>query len=717
MAIALIPRDPSDLALAYDPDAQLVKAVWSTSPSAQRPVEHAEVWLSVNGGDYALQARTASDSWACSAWPGYSYRVRVCLVNSAGSSGYAYSQTVEVSPEKPEAPADVKAVLQGDSVVTLACSVSQSLYAPVRLIYWERAVDQGPFEPLTTAEPDDPTVTDGGVEPGHRYRYRAACWNPTGTSAHVEALPVYTTPDSPGAPVAERSEDGSALVSVPGLPAWVQMVELERFTQSDASWTSMGSFAPFALPAADVDADGIVAYRARCYTPANVSGEMRVSEWSPQSDALSPLGCPLSPTLLAPASGAACECGSPLWVEWKHNPTDCSGQRMAEVDVDGEVYRVDGGAQSFQLPSDITSELNLSATWKVRTWGAYGADGEVGVEDSASQWSEERSFTMALAPTVAITAIEGAETMSQSSALSIASWPLTVRASYSDPSGELAECELAVTDDSGRALLVMDMMQLSAEIQSTQWPSDIEADYYLVIRARSSSGFDASTQCAIRAGMAPVQTVSLRVVSDPERGWATVTPVVDKTTSGDPIARIDVFRRTEAGEVRIGSALSDGQSIVDRHAPLNETFSYVCRSYTESGAFAQTDARGSIKTPYSFFYYGINSIARGRIEPKESVSIKRSNRELVRYQGRSYPVVYDGGGIEETRSVSFIMDDEHELESFKQAARASVPMVYKSMNGEVMHAVADLMLDYDATHPSLPGSVSLNLTRVDGDAL
>lgn len=715
MAIVLIPRDPTDLALTYDQDGQRIRAVWSSSSSAQRPVEHAEVWLSVNEGEYSLEARTASNSWTHSAWPGCSYRVRVRLVNSAGFSEYAYSLTVEAAPDKPRAPFDVRASLQDDSLVTLTCSIQHDVSAPVRAVYWERAIDQGPFESLATCAPDDTTATDGGIEAGHRYAYRAMCWNSSGTSARVEAPMVYTTPDSPNAPMVERAADGSAVVSAPGISAWTKWIEVERYLQSDGAWVQLGKHAPVSFPLID-DADGIVAYRARCITPENPDGAVRVSEWSDSSVALPPLGCPLAPTLTSPIAGSSCECGDALWLEWQHNPTDGSVQRKAEIIINGVSCLVDSIAQSFLLPSSIIAELNLQVTWKVRTWGAFGSDDEDD-EDAASPWSEESSFVLAGSPTVVISSIEGTIQQSQSSTLAISSWPLTVNASYSDPSGELAACELAVTDVSGRALLVMDMTNLSAVIQSTQWPSSIEGDYYLIVRATSTSGFSASAQCAIHAGEAPAQTVSLRVVPDRERGWATITPVVDKASKGDPIAKIDVYRHVDGAEKKIGSALSDGQSIVDKYAPLNGAYSYVCRSYTQSGAFAQTSAPGSIKTPYSFFYYDGTGIARGRIEPTESVSIKRSSRELVRYQGRTYPVVYDGGGLDETRTVSFVMDDQCEMEAFKQAARTGTPLVYKSMNGEVAHVVVEVTLDYDATHPSLPGSVSLNLTRVDGDAL
>ena len=234
--------------------------------------------------------------------------------------------------------------------------------------------------------------------------------------------------------------------------------------------------------------------------------------------------------------------------------------------------------------------------------------------------------------------------------------------------------------------------------------------------ARSTSGLQSTASMPFRVEFELPRRASLRIEADIERGYAELQCIVDNNDEGQDVESLSIWRVTRDGEMLIASDLSDGSSVVDRYAPLNTEYSYRVAAYAASGASRATEHPGSIKTPYCFVYYGDGLMARAQFDPTEQRNLERANRTLVRYAGREYPVLYDAGGISDTRPLTAHVIGEEEVRAFEDLILYPRAIV-KSVAGDVFHVAADVSVNRDLCMPTTHADISLSLTRVDGEAL
>lgn len=672
---------------------------WTNNKTAARPYGGIYVDRSVDGGEFSLLADVGGNSTSYvdkTTRPNHTYRYRVIPHNGAGNApSHAYTGTTRNPPTAPSAPSNAVNTRNSDSKNTVTWKNNTSGEAPYKQVRIERSTDGGAFSQIASVGGGVTSYVDSGTSANHSYRYRVRAYNESGYSGYSTTGTTYNTPSAPGKPTGHRTGDTSVTLSIPNTANTATATEIQR-SKDRSSWTTIATTSGKATSYGDNPGGGTFYYRAR-----NKRGSL-VSAWSASSEAVVTICAPAAPTLLAPASGQVVRVSeASIALSWKHNPIDGSAQTAAQLQYSTDAKNWTtvsvGAAQTATVGNSFP--LNATVYWRVRTKGVHADYGP---------WSGNRSFYVRQPPQLAF----------QSPDYTVENVPIHVALQYIDASGSLAAMTLAVVSrDGGGTLYEVSMgTGTSIDISKEQWIPEDGGRYRLTATARSTSGLQSVQSFDFEVSFELPKRASLQVESDIERGYAEIKCIVDQNGDGQEVVGLTVWRVTAGGEKLLGTDLSDGATIVDRYAPLNTVYSYRVASYAMSGASRTATHPGSIKTPYSFLYYGAGQIARAMFDPKEPRSVKRANRTLVRYVGRTYPVLYDAGGIDETRTMSAHVIGEEEVAAF-DALEAFGRCVFKSVGGAVFHAAADVDIEPVLELPNCHAEVSVSLTRVEGEEL
>lgn len=198
--------------------------------------------------------------------------------------------------------------------------------------------------------------------------------------------------------------------------------------------------------------------------------------------------------------------------------------------------------------------------------------------------------------------------------------------------------------------------------------------------------------------------------------WGTVGESSMTTYDGKAEAvSVTVNRVTPDGTVCIADRVPLGTGMVDWYAPLNTDYSYQVVSNAESGAVSAVEHPQFIKTDRWFCYWD-GGIAWAVWNPSGSVSISRPQKTRVYYDGRKYPVSYDGDAVECGVSQSFVTIDRARSRDIERLVEDGGRCVYKSADGRVFHADVDYQTSpaYTAKHH---GGITLSINRIDGKEL
>lgn len=680
-------------------DSQTQNTVnWTNKKTTARPYAGIYVDRQTDGGDWANIADVGGSTTSYedrTTRPNHTYRYRVVPHNSAGNAAHhTYTNTLTNPPTEPSTPTGCTNTRDSDTKNTVTWTDNPTSEAPYANVLVERSTDGAAFSQVASVGGSATSYADTNTSADHSYAYRVRASNASGKSSYSTSGTTYNTPSAPGTPTGARTGDTSVTLAVPNTARTATATEIQRSTDAKA-WTTIATTSGMATSYADSPGGGTFYYRAR-----NTRGSL-ASAWSAASSAVVTICAPAAPTLLSPASGQVIlsQAGS-IGLSWRHNPIDGSSQTAAEVrySTDGSTWTTKSMTTAQATVIENSFALNSTVSWQVRTKGVHADFGP---------WSGVRTFHIRQQPQLAI--------LSPTSP--IANVPVEVSVQYVDASGSLAAMSLRITDREGTTLYQRGMgTSTSCEVTKEQWMPEDGGEYRLVVTARSTSGLQSVASLDVDVSFEPPKRASLRVEADIERGYCEIECIVDNSDDGQDVSSLSVWRVTKEGEVLIASDLSDGQAVEDRYGPLNTEYSYRVASYASSGASRATDHPGSIKTPYCFIYFGEDGIARGQYAPKESRSRKRANRTLVRYAGRTYPVLYDAGGIDDTRSLSVHVMGADEVAAFDELMEHG-RCVFKSVEGDVFHAAVDVDTDPTIALPGHHADVSVSITRVDGEAL
>ena len=491
------------------------------------------------------------------------------------------------------------------------------------------------------------------------------------------------------------------------------------------------------------------------------------SDWSPMSNACEPCAAPAAPDIVHPSPGcvvaspnsdrptaaagapgarlsSGIALGTPLdasgsvtvegasedrpSVTWRHNAVDGSMQTRAQVELSwGAVSgtaEVEGDAMTLAdaLPACGISVDSLQASYgnriytepwtcRVRTMGAKA--GSAGW----SPWSSA-SFSLRRRPRVSV-ARPGAGDFDGDVAV-LSEYPVTVALDYADYGFRLMDATLTVSAPDGSGGFSRSFgAATEMEVPTDVWAPLNGAEYAMTVTVRSTSGLSNSVGLKVRTAFPRPKVSSLRIECDDERGWATLTPHVDMSDeAGRAVESLSVWRCAGGQTVLVAEGLADGEEVVDRFAPLNTEVTYLLGAYSDQGVYEVTEHVGSVRSQYCFLYHGqgFAGIARGLWNHTQSVSLSRSRQVKQMYAGRKYPVLHDGGGVEEARTVEFVVEGEEEWREFSRAADYG-ECFFKSLDGEAFRCSASIGLSTPSDLPHGWRTVTLDLERVDGRAL
>lgn len=635
---------------------------------------------------------------------------RVTPINGYGTvttdwySATCYVPISGITIYAPNAPSSLSNTRESDNKNTLAWTApSISVTQPVSAILVERSVDGGSWSQIASVSGTATSYADTTTSADHYYAYRVRAQNSAGYSSYATSGYTYNTPAAPTKIVASRLAETTVSLAVTNAARTAVALEIQRSTDG-STWEHVAVVSGSPVTSAtDSPGGGTFYYRAR-NQGETADGGVTVSDWSPTSEAVVTICAPAAPTLVSPASGiVVSKAQETITFEWLHNPIDGSAQTAAELrySLDGgsswEVIAVDGNAASYALTNAFA--VNSTVTWGVRTKGAH---------EDFGPWSGNRTFNVYQAPSVAFA--------QPTDGFVVENTPIAIELQYDDPSGELVSASLAISDGS-KVVWSRTVTGLSYVIASDEWVPDNEATYYATVEVRSSSSLTASASRSFTTAFVPPVPAGASVENDVETGFTRLSIYLDEDASDlEPAESVTVYREADGERVLLGEGLQAGAGLVDRYAPVNVDYRYVIVSVADSGAVSTTYVPARIDSQWFYFIWEGN-VAKGRINPEGSKKLTRPNRRRQHFAGRQSPVSFDDGSVSDTRSVSVLLRTKEEADAFEQMIWDSGRCVYKSGDGDVIHADVELSDRPAWASPTYYGSVSVSLTRIDGEVL
>lgn len=606
---------------------------------------------------------------------------------------------ITLPPYPPAAPSALSVALSGQKKAIVKFSRNATVNAPVDQCIVERKVRNGAWQALYTLTgsgsqmqfEDDATSIDSG------YSYRVRNKNSSGYSGWVESAIMYTLPRSPSKPTFDRKglPDGQIAVILGVSSQIADGAQIQRSTDK-VNWTTAVTSNVASTVLVDSPPEGVFYYRARYLRGTSASA------WSDVSDAVATMCRPSAPDLIEPMSGALVEyTDEPIEFRWRHQSLDESDQTEAQlqystdgvdwigVDVDSDMHVL--------LDNDF--ENNSTIYWRVRT---KGIDPEFG------PWSGVRQMFLKSRPVIEL----------QSPGAIIDRLPFAVSFDYEDASGDLVDTQVDITDLDTGAYVFRKSAGASTyiEVPKEQFVPVDGREYLVEVVCRSSSGMTVSFSQGVVASFTPPKVVTINVDVDADRGFAIIRCVVDDMSAGEDVVSMSIFRVNGDDETLIATDLQGGQQVVDRYAPVNKDYAYRVIAYAESGAAREVQHKGSIKTPYAFFYFGDGGIARAMFDPADPRKHSSPQRDLVHYAGRKYPVMYNTKARDQVHSFSAHVIGQEEIDAFDYLGDAG-RCFYKSVSGIVFHAACDVDVTPDLTHVGSHADVTISLTRIEGESL
>ena len=472
--------------------------------------------------------------------------------------------------------------------------------------------------------------------------------------------------------------------------------EIERSPDAKV-WAALRTVQGHAEGFEDDPGGGTFYYRVR-----NVRGGLK-SAWA-CSDGVVTICAPAAPTIASPTSSQVIpKTQASIAVAWRHNPIDGSAQTAAQwrYSTDGgktwTAADVSGNGSSVALANSFA--VNTRLTVQARTKGAHADFGP---------WSAAVSTYIRQVPTVTIE--EPAD------GFTIENTPVHVRVAYSDPSGSMAAGTLTVRDADGGALYSRDLMGgLEFDIPASEWlPSD-GAAYALTASVRSTSTLQGSASRSVSVSYVLPSVAIADAVPDPETGYVAVTVREGRTDAAVAMESCSLWRNVGGERTLLGKDLLDGSRVVDRYAPLNTDYSYETASFADSGAASEASFPGRFESERMFVYWS-GGIASGKYNVSDGFSVKPSF-EVFEIAGRELPVAVARKYREEPHDVSVKLRSRDEALAFYRAVLGCEPMVFKTLYGFVFHGMASAKFEPSLSDAEASWEVSLDVTRIWGEAL
>lgn len=608
------------------------------------------------------------------------------------------------------APSSVTAVRNSDNQCTISWSVSQDITHPIDGIRIERKRNDGSWTLLRSVPASSTTFVDTSTVYDGCYRYRVCATNSSGLGGYKESGTIYNTPAPPRIETCARASDTQIMVMLENQAYSATKLDVEvLLAEAHGDMVAGQWYHLYELVGKVNDFvatlwAGLFRFRAR--NILEVNGSTLVSEWSNQSAWVSPAHAPDVPTLLEPASSAVVDIDAPIIFDWRHNPIDGSPQTTAELRYsnDGETWTTVtvGATESYTL-TENDLDLNSTVQWQVRTKGSY---------KDYSEWSGIGSFIVRSKPVVTITDPNGTDPLENV--------PLHVSFDYTDASGSLANAQVKIikgTDANAPTGVTFDAgTSTDFDIPVETFMPDNHTAYTLVVQVRSTSTFTITESRTFQVEFTEPMLGDLVIEKDPETGYVAMTVQTIYDEDREDVVEFSIWRVSESGRKLLAEHLSALSSIVDMYAPLNTDYYYEVVSFAASGVFATNRIDEHFVSAKAFFYWQGKHVGL-MYSPEESESLGRPNKKRQLYPGRAYPVSYDSDNMSHESDISGKLFDRSDALMFRELITDGGRCIYKSLDGDVYNADAEVSFKHNHTTRVIWGTVSINLVRIDGGLL
>lgn len=673
-----------------------VLVTWRSNTTDARPYDGVYVDVSIDDGEYELAEDCGGDvtAYTYQAEPNRLYKFRVLPHNSAGNApAHQYTNAVATTPNAPKSASVARDSDTQNTLRIVPGSPCAGLYLAHDV---QRQMDGGAWSDFGAIEAAGSTKVDRSTSANHSWRYRVRSRNAAGASAWVETGTVYNTPCAPGKPKMSRVSDTKVKGAFENGANTATGTEIERSPDLEM-WTAVRTTQGKATDFEDDPGGGTWYYRVR-----NVCGDL-ASAWV-ESDGIVTICAPAAPTITSPSSSQVIPMTqASIAVSWRHNPIDGSAQTAAQWrwSTDGgktwNTLTVSGAASSAALANSFA--VNTRLTVQARTKGAHADYGP---------WSAAVSTYVRQVPTVTIE--------EPGNGFTIENTPVHVRIAYSDPSGAMAAGTLTVRDADGAAVYSRDLMGgLEFDVPAGEWlPSD-GAAYALAVTVRSSSTLQGSASRSVSVKYVLPSVAIADAVPDPETGYVAVTVREGRTDSAVAMESCSLWRNVGGARTLLAEGLADGSRVVDRYAPLNTDYSYETASFADSGAVSGASFPGRFESARLFVYWS-GGVASGMYNASDNFSVKPSF-DTFEIAGRGLPVAVAREYVEEPHDVAVKLRSREEAMAFYRAVRSCEPMVFKTLYGFVFHGMASAKFEPSLGDAEGSWEVSLDVTRIWGEAL
>ena len=665
----------------------------------------------------------------------YAWRVRA--TNQYGTSGNAATGWMYTMPPDISNVAHTRKS-NNYNLISWTRSVADKDLSLITWYRFERSENGGAWTTIWPSVEDNANsetvyAHDKTCQPNSYYKYRVKPCNSlaispmsypddNGTDA------TYNTPAAPERVTAVFQADGSVLLTIDNRARTATAMYVERSDDGGKSWTAFESVDETnGVVTSYTDTSAIITgtspkYRVRNYREGMEENEA-YSAYT-YSNSIIVLSKPLKPTTILPVQGTAIMMSAgTVRLAWVHNPQDGTDQEAAvikyKLEDEASWKTVNVGALSY-YDLDLTDtyfSAGKKVLWNVSTKGAHA---------SYSDESDTANFAIYEKPSIKVTAPENGT--------AITNLPISMKYFYDDTSGTLDTLTLnIIKDDEIKQNYLIASGQQSGEYayELKDYLFDNGETYALQLIALSTTGLQDDTTIGIT-----VEYVSVRLKNgllpdadfDDDTGYTTITinaDVSDASEESDDgtlvvesaVKAAYLYRVVDDTRVLVAAEISDGDQILDKFAPANKDFSYQLVMVAESGQIAIANAAYNFDTLYWFCYWAGGNIARARWNPKKSVKLNRPEKTQVRYSGREYAVSYDSAAMEETCDFTTVLTDQADLDQFIKLMRSGGRGVWKSFDGSVYNADFEFSYEADYTETTKKWDCTLNVTRIEGEAL
>lgn len=431
-------------------------------------------------------------------------------VNDVSSSARAFIDfTVPALP--PDA-TTLTATRNSDTSVSLSWAGASGVKENVRV---ERSTDGAAYSEIASVDGTSTSYTDGSTSADHSYTYRIRYYNVNAYGGYSSTATVTMTPSAPSGISLERTDATDVNVTLVNTSSVATSIEWQESLDNGATWgaSTTVSGSPVTSFTASTSG-GTVIIRVRNVNSVGASG------WT-VSAAIVTITPPAAPTLLAPTGVYNMSAGT-VTFQWLHNPKDGSAQTAAQL-----AYSTDSGSSWTTVDLTTTQTYSVTpipwaagttVTWRVRTKGA---------DQSYGDWASSKQFTCYQVPTITFMANNPPQT--------VASMPIPIKLSYSDPQGMACAAASLTVQRNGRTVyteaLEVSGSALIGQIDASEMLPENGESYTVTVTARSGSSLQATASVDFSVAFdAPTQG-TLDIQNDPDTGYVSILASFDNHAS------------------------------------------------------------------------------------------------------------------------------------------------------------------------------------------